>query len=410
MASTNGYGQPNSMEELERDAERTRADLAHTVDEIRSRISDTASDIRERVSPAAIKQDVKDYVHQSGQQLYHTIESRARENPLQAVAIAAGLAYPVWRIVSSMPVPVLLIGAGIALSNRGAQAGSASGSGGYGLLDQGRDKFGQATGEVAERARYASGMVQDATTRARETAQDAAARARGAVQDATLRTKDAVQDAAARTREQVSDTVGRVGATVRSTAESVTGTVSGAASSAREAVESARDAATRTASSAASTVSDAVSSSYETTADAAAYAREQAMRAAQQTRETFVQTMDRHPLLVGGLGLAIGALLASAIPSTRPEKQLFGESSDELRRRAREMASQGYEAARNAAGELIEDTARAAKEQGLSMDALRQAADELGSKVKTVAERTTGLGSGERQSETVGSSAEPKLV
>jgi hypothetical protein len=253
-------------------------------------------------------------------------------------------------------------------------------------------------------------MVQDATTRARETAQDAAARARGAVQDATLRTKDAVQDAAARTREQVSDTAGRVGATVRSTAESVTGTVSGAASSAREAVESARDAATRMASSAASTVSDAVSSSYETTADAAAYAREQAMRAAQQTRETFVQTMDRHPLLVGGLGLAIGALLASAIPSTRPEKQLFGESSDELRRRAREMASQGYEAARNAAGELIEDTARAAKEQGLSMDALRQAADELGSKVKTVAERTTGLGSGERQSETVGSSAEPKLV
>ena len=119
MASTNGYGQPNSMEELERDAERTRADLAHTVDEIRSRISDTASDIRERVSPAAIKQDVKDYVHQSGQQLYHTIETRARENPLQTVAIAAGLAYPVWRIVSSMPVPVLLIGAGIALSNRG---------------------------------------------------------------------------------------------------------------------------------------------------------------------------------------------------------------------------------------------------------------------------------------------------
>ena len=116
MASTNGHG--NSLDELERDAERTRADLAHTVDELRSRISDTASDIRERVSPAAIKQDVKDYVQHTGQQFYHTIESRARENPLQAVAIAAGLAYPVWRIVASMPVPILLIGAGIALSSR----------------------------------------------------------------------------------------------------------------------------------------------------------------------------------------------------------------------------------------------------------------------------------------------------
>jgi ElaB/YqjD/DUF883 family membrane-anchored ribosome-binding protein len=396
MASTNGHS--NSLDELERDAERTRADLAHTVDELRSRISDTASDIRERVSPAAIKQDVKDYVQHTGQQFYHTIESRARENPLQAVAIAAGLAYPIWRIVASMPVPILLIGAGIALSSRSGQSAPA----GHRILDQGREKFDEVSADVSERARYASAAVQDATRRTRESVQDAALRAKGTVQDATARTKEAVQDAASRTKEQVSDVVSRARSTVGSTVDTVTNTVT-------ETVSSARDAASRAASTAASAVSNAMSTSYETTAEAAAYAREQALRAGQQTRDTFVQTFERHPLLVGGLGLAIGALIASAIPSTAPENRLFGETNEDLQRRAREIASRGYETVRTAAGEIYDETARAAKEQGLSVDALRQAADELGSKVKNVAERATGTAS-ERQSDAAGSSAAPKTI
>lgn len=394
MASTNGHGSP-SLDELERDAERTRADLAHTVDEIRSRISDTASDIRERVSPAAIKQDVKDYVQQTGQQFYHTIESRARENPLQAVAIAAGLAYPIWRIVSSMPVPILLIGAGIALSSRSGHSAPV----GHRLFDQGREKFDEVTAGVSEKAHYASAAMQDATLRTRETVQDAALRAKSTVQDATARTKEAMQEAALRTKEQVSDAVGRVRSTVEATADTVTSSVT-------DAVSSARDAASR----AASTVSDAVSSSYQSTTEAAAYARDQALRAGQQTRDTFVQTFERHPLLVGGLGLAIGALIASAIPATAPENRLFGETNEDLQRRAREMASRGYEAARTAAGEIYDETARAAKEQGLSVDALRQAADDLGSKVKNVAERATGMAASDRQSDAAGSSAAPKVI
>jgi hypothetical protein len=208
-----------------------------------------------------------------------------------------------------------------------------------------------------------------------------------------------MQEAALRTKEQVSDAVGRVRSTVESTADTVTSNMT-------DAVSSARDAASR----AASTVSDAVSSSYQSTTEAAAYARDQALRAGQQTRDTFVQTFERHPLLVGGLGLAIGALIASAIPATAPENRLFGETNEDLQRRAREMASRGYEAARTAAGEIYDETARAAKEQGLSVDALRQAADDLGSKVKNVAERATGMAASDRQSDAAGSSAAPKVI
>ncbi|HEY0567762.1 MAG TPA: DUF3618 domain-containing protein [Xanthobacteraceae bacterium] len=398
MASTDGKS--NSLDELERDAERTRADLAHTVDELRSRITDTASDIRERVSPAAIKQDVRDYVHQTGQQLYHNIETRARENPLQAVAIAAGLAYPIWRIVTSMPAPILLIGAGIALSGR---SGHAASHGGSSYLDQGREKLGAATAEASERARYASAAVQDATMRTRETVQDAALRAKDAIQETTQRTRDAVADTAQRTREQVSGALDRVGSTVSSTLGTVTNSVT-------DAVSGARDSASKAASQAASAVSDAMSSSYQTTADAAAYARDQAVWAGNQTRQTFLQQMERNPLLVGGLGLAIGALIASAIPATAPEKRMFGESSEELQRRAREMAARGYETARSAAGEIYDETARAAKEQGLSVDALRQAADDLSSKVRNVAERATGMSDSNKQAGSAGYSAEPKTI
>jgi len=78
----------DSLSELERRAETTRAELAQTVDALHS-----------RVSPGAIKADIRSYV---------------RDNPLQAAAIAVGAVYPLWRMIGAMPAPVLLIGAGLA--------------------------------------------------------------------------------------------------------------------------------------------------------------------------------------------------------------------------------------------------------------------------------------------------------
>ena len=100
------YGDSDSLTDLERQAEATRADLVHTVDTLQSRIS-----------PQAIKSDIKDYARDTSQQLLQNLEMRARENPLQTAAIAAGLAYPIWRMISHIPAPVLLVGAGLALNN-----------------------------------------------------------------------------------------------------------------------------------------------------------------------------------------------------------------------------------------------------------------------------------------------------
>ena len=110
--ATEAEGQ--SLSELERQAERTRADLIHTVDEL-----------HDRVSPQAIKQEMRAYAREASQDLIHNLERRARENPLQTVAVAAGLAYPAWRFIANIPAPILLIGAGLALSQVGARSAKA---------------------------------------------------------------------------------------------------------------------------------------------------------------------------------------------------------------------------------------------------------------------------------------------
>jgi ElaB/YqjD/DUF883 family membrane-anchored ribosome-binding protein len=86
--ATEAEGQ--SLSELERQAEHTRADLIHTVDALHN-----------RVSPQTIKHEMRAYAREASQDLIHNLERWARENPLQTVAVAAGLAYPAWRFVSN---------------------------------------------------------------------------------------------------------------------------------------------------------------------------------------------------------------------------------------------------------------------------------------------------------------------
>ena len=78
-----------SVSALRAEAEATRSRLTDTVDDLRTQVADTATDIKERLSPEAIKTEVTQYVRDSGDQLWHTLERKARDNPLQAVAVGA---------------------------------------------------------------------------------------------------------------------------------------------------------------------------------------------------------------------------------------------------------------------------------------------------------------------------------
>ena len=72
--------------------------------------------------------------------------------------------------------------------------------------------------------------------------------------------------------------------------------------------------------------------------------------------------------------------IAAAFPSTETEDNLFGETSDALRREAERT---GVNVARSA----VEGVAAAATEQGLSVEGLKKIGEDLTDKVRAVAER-----------------------
>jgi Protein of unknown function (DUF3618). len=112
-----------SLQEIKRETEQTRAGLTNTVEELRTSVAETAHDIRERISPAAIKAEVSQYIRSRGEQLLDDVTTAARKNPMQAVAVGASVAYPLLRIARAIPLPLLMLGAGVFLA--GSKTGKA---------------------------------------------------------------------------------------------------------------------------------------------------------------------------------------------------------------------------------------------------------------------------------------------
>jgi ElaB/YqjD/DUF883 family membrane-anchored ribosome-binding protein len=322
-----------SLSELEREAEHTRADLIHTVDAL-----------HERVSPRAIKQEVKEYARETGYDLIHTLEQKARENPLQAVAVAAGLAYPVWRFLLNIPAPILLIGAGIAVSQAGGAAG-------------GRPHLRRSS--IAADAEQLADSLQRG-------AQDASSKLTGSARDL---------------KEKVGAAVGDAKSTLKANVETIG---SRAAATINEATDTARCAVSDTVAAA----SEKVSETYRSGVEAASRTREQVTETVRLSKDTLLETIAKHPLTVGGIGLVIGGLIASALPTTPIENRLLGDTSDALKKRARDVAAEGVQEAQAAAGEVYEGAVASAKEQGLTPEVARQTIREAGEKVRTTLEKS----------------------
>src|SRR3569833_383468 len=119
-----------SVEELRRESERNRAELAATVARLKEQISDTAEDIRHKVSPQHIKSEVSDYVSHKTQSWVDGLKQQMMDNPMRAVATGAAVGIPLLRIARGVPLPLLMIGAGLALTSKTVRdrASDASGS------------------------------------------------------------------------------------------------------------------------------------------------------------------------------------------------------------------------------------------------------------------------------------------
>ena len=314
-----------SLSELERQAERTRADLIHTVDELHN-----------RVSPQAIKQEMRAYAREASQDLIHNLERRARENPLQTVAVAAGLAYPAWRFITNIPAPILLIGAGLALSQVGARSPKAM------SRDQESEQL---------------------TDKVRRTVQDAATQVADRFDSVKERAAAAASEATATVTSRVSELSERAGAAINDATASARHTAAESLAAAR----------------------DTLSGTYQAGAQAAAHTGEQLT----QSKETLIQMMENHPFVVGGIGLLVGAVVASALPVSQVENRLFGDNSEHLKNRARDVAAEGVNVAAAAARSVYEELVSRVQEQGLSSASVREIVKDVGDKVKDVVQQAT---------------------
>jgi hypothetical protein len=363
-----------SLQQIKRETEQTRAGLTNTVEQLRTSVAETASDIRHRISPDAIKAEVSDYIKSRGERLMHDLADAARRNPMQAVAVGASVAYPLLRMARAIPLPVLMVGAGLFFA--GSKTGQAA-------TQKAGEMASDISDEVARRARDIGNQVGESASAAKAYASDQLDRVSAAVSGGS---------------DQASRAADAAGATLASNSRRLQEKATSFGASVSDRATDLRDEGLRRANSAAATVQDIASGASSVARNAAGTAADAGLDAAKAVRDkasdlteragkTFLETIEQNPLLVAGVGLLVGGLIASALPRSDIEDELIGDASTAVKRRAEAAASQGLDTAKNAVGEVYDETTRQAEAEGLTPDGMAKAAQDIGQRVRRVTER-----------------------
>jgi hypothetical protein len=114
--------------------------------------------------------------------------------------------------------------------------------------------------------------------------------------------------------------------------------------------------------------------------------RDHAAETSQKISSGMSEVIQRNPLLVGGLGLTVGMLIASALPTSDTEKNVMGSASADVQKRANAFASRQFDTVKDLASGAIADIAEQAGQEGLMPADLNAAAEDLGRRVRKVAE------------------------
>lgn len=191
--------------------------------------------------------------------------------------------------------------------------------------------------------------------------------------------KESGPDAAAWARDHASD----VGAEARRTAEGISQSVSDMASSARERAERTTGAAGE----GLHGLRDKAGAAGERTGAMAHDARAGLQRFGTQARDNWSRLAHEQPLVLGAIGLAVGAALGAGVPNTRFENRLMGSTSDALKEKASGAAATHYEKVKEAASETYHEVADDMEKRGLSADQIADTAASAARKAGDKAEK-----------------------
>jgi ElaB/YqjD/DUF883 family membrane-anchored ribosome-binding protein len=267
----------STSEQLEREAEASRASISYHLDELRSRM--TAGEVVDQVM---------DYARNG---------------------TAGQFAQNLRRQVVGNPLPVALIGAGI----------------GWLLISGGRAPAGRPfTSEASDLLNATAESATEFGERLQQRGSRAAEGASSSAREAADSLSEKARSTAAGAREYAQQAKSRLSESARSAGSTAAETVSSLGRGATERLQQSTDAARETSSAL-------------------------LQRAAETNRQAMSVVRDQ-PLVIVGVGLALGSILGALLPGTKTEDQWMGEASDELKSTGTETLSHQADSLKAAVG------------------------------------------------------------
>jgi hypothetical protein len=121
----------------------------------------------------------------------------------------------------------------------------------------------------------------------------------------------------------------------------------------------------------------------------AAGSRDQAARIGRQITDMASSLVNQQPLLCAAIGVAFGAAIAAALPSTKTEDQLMGGASDAVKKAASDRASDQYDTTKSAAARVAHEAKSAVGREILTPPSGAGAVREVGDRIERVLSGTT---------------------
>lgn len=91
--------------------------------------------------------------------------------------------------------------------------------------------------------------------------------------------------------------------------------------------------------------------------------KERAAHTVEEVREQLQTVFEDQPLIVGGLGIALGAALGALLPPSDEEDRMLGDVSDELTTKAANKAEEQYDQVRDKAKDVASTVKKEVKER-----------------------------------------------
>ncbi|MDB5594645.1 MAG: hypothetical protein JWM36_1606 [Hyphomicrobiales bacterium] len=279
----------------------------------REQLASTLSELRDRISPGRMNDAAFTFARENGGAIMSNFTAQVRDNP----------------------IPLLLIGAGLALFFR-----------------KGLNSDGYQGGMSLYRDDEAGDLM-------RRTADPTAGFGYEADDYRQGRSTGRMSEAAGEFRDNVSERLSAAGEKVSSQAASIRDTVTGGLSNMRETYSSTTDAVTARAADLRDLASEGVAGARDVMSDMTDRAGEYSQRA----RSGLATLATEQPLVLGALGLLAGAALAAMLPRTQVEEEYMGSTAQRLRDEARHTAEETYQRAKSAASKAVDKAAEVASQE-----------------------------------------------